>query len=167
MPVKFKLYQACAYYLLLWATCFIIWAIYQTLRYGSGGNPVIIVLVFLTLAGVIAKAVLSIKAIKYYKQLTAPGRAEKTAFITAYGFIILLAAGLLLLIIFVIIPDDFINRHDTTLLPAGDVVIMDTSIMLANAAAIYFTITDPALLKAIRLRQYKNLFSFELDSPNP
>ncbi|HWB24693.1 MAG TPA: hypothetical protein VG738_04395 [Chitinophagaceae bacterium] len=164
MPIKFKLYQACALYLLLWGSGFLLWAIYESVRSGIERNDAVpIILAFLILSLVVVKAVLSIRAVKHYRDAALHTKYEKGLFIAGYCFIILFTAGILLLIVFVIVPEDFYRRYKLGYQLAPQEALMDTGICLADAAAIYLAILGLPLLKAIRARQAENLMSFEIE----
>jgi len=164
MPLKWKIYNACATYLLVWGTAFSLWGVYKTIENGVVNNDTIgIVVLFSILAIIIAKAVLSLKAIRHYKEATLPGRAEKVLFIIAFCFIVLFNTGALLAAIFFIIPEIYRRDYNTNA-PGLLEVVLVFGLFAAGVVSVYLVITDLMLLKAIRKKQQDNLLSFEIET---
>lgn len=164
MPLKFKLYYACAMYLLLWASLFFMWMFYQSAIHGMGSEIGIILTAFLIVALNIVTGVTGIRAIKHYKQASSLSKTERAVFIAMYCFNILFAIGVSLLLGLVIIPEMFRRRDYFDYIPRLNIedLALSTGLLFAGIASIYLAVTGLFLLKAIRLKQRENLLSFEI-----
>lgn len=167
MPLQFKLYYACAMYLLLWGSGFFMWMFYQSAAHGTGSETAIIFTAFLIVALVTATGFMDIRAVKRYKEASLLSKTEKRFFIALYCFIILFAIGVSLLLGLLIIPEELRRRNYDGYMGRINMedLVLTGGLLLAAIAAIYLAVTGLLLLRAIHLKHRENLLSFEIEEP--
>ncbi len=112
MPAKWKIYNACSLYLVLWGIFFFIYGVYSSITESANQRQTALeVLILGLLLLVICKAYLNIRAIRRYKNEALLSKTEKGLFIAGYCLIVLFALGNIFLAAAFIIPEDFVHGN--------------------------------------------------------
>ena len=162
MPLKFKLYFACACYLLLWA---VFWltdnicdVIFKRNADASGNIMMMLAMLVIILIGGVP-----VKMIFHYRSSTHPTRNVKLLFIVSHGFNIG-AVIVLFIISFIALLTGFVHGSDDEIyrLPTLSEYLSGCSIIVAFASCLTLLVVSPSLSKAVRDR-YNAIHDIKID----
>jgi len=171
MPLKFKIYYACALYVLLWVVTmmsFICFAFFRENHGSPSANDYLILSAFWVVFGLyILKVTFSLRALRQYKLQALPGKAEKVFFIIFFAFTALFALIDIIACIAAIVddaPDSLrgLVEHSNNPTVSNAAIIFAVSFFIITLSTIYLAIFDLVLAKAIKRKYYNSLANFEI-----
>jgi len=164
MPLKFTLYNKCAFALLIWCACTFVWQAYLIIITTPVSAISFSSLLLLFLLPVIAgKCILSIRAIRLYKKAALQRPAEVWFFIGAFCINVLFACVTIWLSTAIFLPGSIFNtEHNTGWLYVWR-LLLNISVLVAGLLSSYLALFDLPLWDKIPAMHEEALLTFEIE----